>query len=339
MKKDLQRTVFYSWQADSQSNLNRNVIEKAIESAIKRSNASIEDTQKKYYFDKDILNQPGSPDINEVLLRKIDQCSVFVSDVTPIAEIQNGKAIPNSNVLFETGYAVGKKGLNRVILIMNSHEHAVEKLPFDLKTKAILKYELSNEDLNQEGKKSDIVKNLSSGIKTTLDILANEPEPVNEEPDSDVQEKIKHERDAIKIIRLLKNLPISVIQNLVIDGKEHGIMNFDVFTAYYNLQAVYGYSGFRLYDKETKTIIDTFMSKLDTSLSFGENFFYYRDAIYKFRPNSKYSLMDYIDTLEELSLALTNLLDHIHENFLEINMEEMDGEALAAYKKEISERN
>lgn len=316
------------------------MIEKAIETAIKRSNDSIHELDKKYHFDKDVLNIPGSADINEVLLKKIDGCSVFVSDITPVAELPSGKLIPNTNVIFETGYAAGKKGLNRVILVMNSYQYPIERMPFDLKTKSILKYELSNEDLQLEEKKKDVVKALSTGIKTTLDLLANEADPVQDTLDlAEVQGKIKRERDIIKLERFLRNLPIIPIQNLITDGAEQGTMHYDIFTAYYNLQAVYSYFGFKLYDKEANRIIDEFMTCLDNSLSFGENFFHHVEHVYKFRDNSSHTLQDYLKTLGTLSASLKKLVDYIHDNYLEIDVEKMDREAAAAFRKEIQERD
>lgn len=340
MKNHSKRTVFYSWQADIQSNLNRNVIEKAIETAIKRANDSIKDPTRLYHFDKDVLNIPGSADINDVLLKKIDACSVFVGDITPVAELPNGKITPNANALFETGYAAGKKGLNRVILVMNGHQYPIERMPFDLKTKTILKYELSQEDLQLEEKKKDVIRTLSNGIKTTLQLLADEVDPIHETQElTDVQEKIKRERDIVKLERFLRNLAIVPIQSLISDGIEQGTMHYDIFTVYYNLQAVYNYFGFKLYDKEAGQLIDEFMRCFDASLSFGENFYHHFQHIYKFHENSSHTLGDYIKTLGELSIALKSLVHYVHEKYVEIDAEQLDREAAAAFRKEIQERD
>src|ERR1039457_513656 len=77
-------TVFYSWQSDSPSNLNRSFIERALEKALKRlhSDATLENALRdtNVELDKDTQGVAGSPPIAETILRKIEDCAVFVAD-------------------------------------------------------------------------------------------------------------------------------------------------------------------------------------------------------------------------------------------------------------------
>ena len=70
-------TVFYSWQSDLPSNMTRNIIQDSIESAVKllRDTVYIE-------ADRDTKGKFGSPDIPQTIFSKIDECDIFIADVT-----------------------------------------------------------------------------------------------------------------------------------------------------------------------------------------------------------------------------------------------------------------
>jgi len=83
-------TVFYSWQSDVPSKFNRTFIEKALTKALKRlrSDATLEpalrDTEIR--LDKDTQGVAGSPPIAETILKKIEECAVFVADLSFVGE-------------------------------------------------------------------------------------------------------------------------------------------------------------------------------------------------------------------------------------------------------------
>lgn len=87
-------TVFYSWQSDSPSSLNRSFIEQALKEALKRlhSDAALENAlrDKTVELDKDTQGIAGSPPIAETILKKIEDCAVFVADLSFVGESKNG---------------------------------------------------------------------------------------------------------------------------------------------------------------------------------------------------------------------------------------------------------
>jgi len=87
-------TVFYSWQSDSPANLNRNFIEKALQEALKRlhSAATLENALRDttVELDKDTQGVAGSPPIAETILKKIEDCAVFVADLSFVGESKSG---------------------------------------------------------------------------------------------------------------------------------------------------------------------------------------------------------------------------------------------------------
>ncbi|MFW1261976.1 TIR domain-containing protein [Vibrio parahaemolyticus] len=330
------KTVFYSWQSDISSKTNRNVIEKAITSAIKKHNASLKEEEVQFILDKDTLNEPGSPDIVETIINKIDECELFVADITPILTSESGKAMPNSNVLFEAGYSVGKKGFKRTIFVVNEAYSSVETLPFDLKTKRILKYKLSEADLGDSDNKNNVVKNLSSAISTSLKLIGELPE-IELPPIEDPTEAIKRERDLTKLKRFLEKMPPKVIQDHVHHGFESMLMDFNTFTALYNMQSIQTFIGFRLYDPQLSERIDVLMTSFDKSLSFGYNFYHLRNNLYRFESSEEVSEKDYIGVLDNLNKALDSLLDYIHNEYVEIDLEEYGNRAWSSYIEEIKD--
>lgn len=330
------KTVFYSWQSDLSSKTNRNVIEKAINAAIKRVNEASDTQADQYVLDKDTLNEPGSPDIVEIIIKKINTCSLFVGDISPIASSKSGKAMPNSNVLFESGYFVGNKGFDRAVFVFNDAYAPVESLPFDLKTKRILRYSLSEGDLSDPENIKNVVKALSSAIYKSLELIKELP-PIELQPPDLTNQAVRRERDLVKLKRFLENVPAKVIQDHVHYGYESLVMNFNAFTALYNMQAVQSFIGFRLYDKELKSRIDNLVTLFGKSLSFGHNFHHVRNDIYRFKSSGRISESDYLTVLGEVKEALNSLVDYVHEQYIEIDIEEYNAKAWHSYLEEIKE--
>jgi hypothetical protein len=118
-------------------------------------------------LDRDTEGEPGAPDIAETILAKIDNCDMFVCDVSIIAGTGTGKATPNPNVLLELGYAAKRLGWDRVTNIFNGFYGRVEELPFDLRKRRVVKYSLQPEE-NKTTAKKVLVEALSLQIKACI---------------------------------------------------------------------------------------------------------------------------------------------------------------------------
>ena len=128
-------TVFYSWQSDLPET--RSVIQWALNKAIKNLNRDL-DLDEPLRVDQDTEGVAGWPDITTALLDKIDQCEIFVADITPInGPNSDFRITPNPNVLLELGYALGTGfGRTRIICVINTHylpDGDLRGLPFDLR--------------------------------------------------------------------------------------------------------------------------------------------------------------------------------------------------------------
>lgn len=82
--------------------------------------------------EKDTEGVSGAPNIVQTIFNKIDECSIFIADITFIAKSDKNKFIPNPNVMLELGYAVKTIGWERTILVLNNTHGKAENLPFDM---------------------------------------------------------------------------------------------------------------------------------------------------------------------------------------------------------------
>lgn len=139
----MRRVVFYSWQSDLPSRGNRNLINDALERAI-RSIAADDDATLEPVLDRDTANLEGTPDIAHSILAKISAADVFVADIS-IVIAGSSRPSPNPNVLIELGYAAAELGWENVILIQNTTFGGPELLPFDLRGRRVITYSLDAE--------------------------------------------------------------------------------------------------------------------------------------------------------------------------------------------------
>ncbi|PYK36994.1 MAG: hypothetical protein DME49_13550 [Verrucomicrobia bacterium] len=196
-------TIFYSWQSDTPSSVNRSFIEGALKQAIDRlkSDATVEPVVREtiIQLDKDTQGVPGSPPIADTILQKIEACTAFVADLTLVGESLPALAsaadfrqrfFPNPNVLIEYGYALRCHGHDNMIAVSNTAfgESHTDNLPFDLRhLRWPIKYHLAPdaEPAQKKAALEALVSSLAGALKLILEtqagsqisILANDFEP------------------------------------------------------------------------------------------------------------------------------------------------------------------
>ncbi|MBL8652603.1 MAG: hypothetical protein JNJ97_00295, partial [Alphaproteobacteria bacterium] len=163
--------IFWSWQSDTPGKTGRYFIRDALNLAVKqlKSELSIEDCERpdELHVDQDRQDVPGSPDLVPTILKKIDEATVFVADVTAVARREKGGSILNSNVALELGYAFKSLGDSQVLLVLNTHYGQVEDLPFDLKHKGgSIRYALDEAPTREAKEQSlrDLVRQFKEAI-------------------------------------------------------------------------------------------------------------------------------------------------------------------------------
>ena len=131
--------IFYSWQSDRPNSTNRRFIEDALKKAIlmlgQDDNELYKPPRAEIELDKDTKDVSGSPPIADTIFKKIEECAVFVPDLTFCGETKRGRPMPNPNVLIEYGWALAKLGPERIVGVMNSAygNPTSETLPFNVR--------------------------------------------------------------------------------------------------------------------------------------------------------------------------------------------------------------
>ena len=155
--------VFYSWQSDSPPETGKALVRAALGEAVRRLmvDATVELRPE---IDEDTTGIPGSPNIVQQILRKIDGSGVFVADTTLTYERgqEDGRRAPNPNVLLELGYALKRLGWERVLQVINTAYGNPEALPFDLRGHRAVTYDAADgsKASAQEGLIHDLEENL-----------------------------------------------------------------------------------------------------------------------------------------------------------------------------------
>lgn len=159
--------IFYSWQSDLPGSQTRNLIQDNVDAVVKEMSNAI-----KIIADRDTKGEFGTPDITQTIFSKIDECDIFVADVSIINKycsidesgdpIDAMKTSPNPNVLLELGYAARSLGWENIICILNTDFGEIEELPFDIRQRRLTPYSLKNE------KKSEVKKRLREIIEATV---------------------------------------------------------------------------------------------------------------------------------------------------------------------------
>lgn len=208
------RTIFYSWQSDLPNAVNRGVISDSLERAVKAI-AADDSVVVDLILDRDTQSVPGAPDIAVTIFDKIEHAAIFVADVS-IVHRSEGRSFPNPNVLIELGYALKTLGDARVILVMNAAFGPPEELPFDLRRKRVLPYQLAESNGEKPSQRAQLVKALETGIRQILLKLDTAPAPPNpfEEASAAIRAKRADEEPAVHDAMKLLGEQIEGLQQL-----------------------------------------------------------------------------------------------------------------------------
>jgi len=159
----MQKIAFYSWQSDLPNSTNRGFIQQALEKVAAKI-ASDNEVAVEPVIDRDTKGVAGSPDIANTIFGKIAASDVFIADVSIINHEATGRPTPNPNVLIELGYALRTLSFERVILVFNLAYGKLDDLPFDLRMRSVMTYNV----LKEAESKAEERKKLESGLEDAL---------------------------------------------------------------------------------------------------------------------------------------------------------------------------
>lgn len=181
------KTVFYAWQSDLPSNTNRGFIRRCIDRAIKNvhTDLGVEDALRP---EEGVKGAPGNVDVARTIFERIDECGIFVPDISIVTPEGAERPIPNPNVMIEYGRATSSRGDNRIVPVFNTaFGHWLEDRPFDMRHKnAPLTYRLpqDHDQTERDAARKMLVKQLEGAFREIINagLLGDRPtaEPVFE---------------------------------------------------------------------------------------------------------------------------------------------------------------
>jgi hypothetical protein len=166
----MRRIVFYSWQSDLPNACNRGFIQNALELAA-ATIAADDSVAVEPVLDRDTQNTPGSPDIAATIFAKIVAASVFVADVSIVSRAENLRPCPNPNVLIELGYALKALGHERIIIVFNRAFGNIAELPFDLRARRVLSYEMPEVASERAPARKRLANDFDAALRVALPLV------------------------------------------------------------------------------------------------------------------------------------------------------------------------
>lgn len=167
--------VFWSWQSDLPYELTKDFIQEALKEALEAVSLDLElSPADRPVLDHDTKGEAGLVEIVNTILKKIESSTVFIADVTPIAQTAKGKKVPNPNVMIELGHALKALGHTAIMLVANTEfGGGPEDLPFDLRhRRGAITFQLSASALGDKKIRAQVkkrfVSSLVSALKTNL---------------------------------------------------------------------------------------------------------------------------------------------------------------------------
>ncbi|MGK7922441.1 MAG: hypothetical protein AB4080_20800 [Trichodesmium sp.] len=183
--------IFYSWQSDLPNSTNRGFIQDALNKAIK-SLRNDDFIKLEPVIDRDTQNVAGAPDISRTIFEKIEQALIFVCDVSIInSNLSNStnrifihklqdifvrkdsyyRLTSNPNVLIELGYAMKTLGEGKCIMVMNTAFGTPEQLPFDLRMRRVITYNMPIDSKDKATERNKLAKSFEIHLRTILQEL------------------------------------------------------------------------------------------------------------------------------------------------------------------------
>jgi hypothetical protein len=329
--------VFYAWQTDSPGRTNRHAIRSALRTAFSKLEEEFSDSGLELTLDEATRGRPGSPNIPQTILQKIEQSSIFVCDLTTIVE-ENAPwpAVQNPNVVFELGHAVAHLGWDRVIMLGNQvFGKFPEDLPFDIDRQRASPYEIRDDsNASKASIRAPLESLLIDALKT---IIVEDPKKPSEAKKLTVDE-LRRRRDLDTLRRLLEAIHWPTIDRHL-SGAPY-IIEDRVFFFWEGLDSILSDSLFHLYDRTLAAKLQKFYQLWGKTLSFGN---FYRQA-----PHSdRYIFATEMDlftsreqeeawkvlnkTIKSLRKAKDDLLADIRDKYPELELSELTGAAWTQY--------
>lgn len=261
MKENIK--IFYSWQSDLSDDTNK----RAIRDMLKKAKSKIEHENKdniNIIIDEATRDEIGSPNIPLTIIKKINEADIFTADVSIVNNSSDTRKMPNPNVMYELGYAVGKLGWERVILLSNNCFGDVKDMPFDIDRHRIMTYSIC-EDVGTVDLKS-LIGSSANGLYKQISNILNKNSDKECAEIQKTEEEIKRDKDIKNIEIFLSSIQLEIIDDFIKDTPR--IINGDIFFFFEHLDCIASSSSFHMYNKDLYDLFVKFHDAWSTILSY-----------------------------------------------------------------------
>jgi hypothetical protein len=329
--------IFYSWQSDSPSTTNLNLIRDAIRTAASRIEKDLEGSRLAIKLDEATRGVPGSPNIPDTILEKIRGSQIFICDVTTInpEAPDTQRKVPNPNVLIELGYAIAELGWNRIIMLFNKAFGEMADAPFDIDRHRLSGYHCSSEQITS--KQPQPKKDLEGLLHAAISLIINKNPPTPRELGLSPDE-IKRNRDERTLRELFLEVSIPTLEDFL--HRAPHIIPGPLFHFWEGFHGLVASHQFHLYDKTLFSLITEMHSAWHEALSHDSeyqpsntgNFYIFSNPMDMPLPRDRKEIWDSIvSALRRLNTALKQILTHMRENYVTIDIDQLSNQAWKDY--------
>lgn len=291
---------------------------------------------KSIHVDEATRDVPGSPNIPEEIRKKILAADIFVADVSIVEKRsqQPGEGMPNSNVVFELGFAAAALGWERIVLLLNEAYGPVKSLPFDFDRHRATPYTLSE----SAGTKADLTAKLATALSL---IIKKDPKRPSADK-FDVREA-ERQRDITNLRWLLGSLHWPTIDHYIRSGPDYITHQSEDFQE--EAEAIVASPLFHIYDPAVREKIGAFFAHWFNSGRYDHYTPSMQPHLYKFTWSKSFKEQererrhwDYMSA-ERLKMhaAMRDLLQAIRETYPEMEIQEESEAAGKRYDEQVEE--
>jgi Predicted nucleotide-binding protein containing TIR-like domain len=341
-----QVVVFFAWQTDSPGITNRYAIRHALKFAAKKLKKEFAYQKIAFDLQEATRGEPGSPNIPQTILKKIEASDIFVCDLTTAVEQSTlpAKASPNPNVVFELGFAVAHLGWSRVIMVFNEAFGVFpDDLPFDLDRQRASRYQIREDpDASKDSARAELESLLTDALRV---ILKTKPARPAELKGLSVGQ-IQRNRDLESLRWLLSTIHWPSLDEHMDEGP--GVIQDRIFHFWEGFNSVITNSLFHLYDKSLRSKAKKIHQLWGRTLSYdsfyrpsrtGDRHFFDTHMDMFRSDEQRNAWKDLNSAYLELRRVAKGFLTEVRQNFTELDLRELNKAAFdeyCAFQKEIA---
>ncbi|NLV41024.1 MAG: nucleotide-binding protein [Candidatus Hydrogenedentes bacterium] len=343
--------VFFSWQSDISGDSTTQVIRKCLRVASTELEQTRGNGNLLIHQDEATRNLPGSPNIAESILRKIEVADVFVCDITTInrERAAGARPVPNPNVLYELGFAVAHLGWNRIILLFNeAFGNFDNDVPFDLEGQRITRYSFDPHTAAIEGlgkkEKANACDKMAEPLRKHIlealaDIVAHDPPRPADDKESSLDELHKR-KDYLMVTEVMSTFPLNMIDDFI-DFLANRRMSQKSFFFWESFKGLITSSRFHINDGDMNRCIMGFYRAWGSCYQFADCFHSPNgeDPIFQLEPGDAplpsaraLALNRMIACSSDTRRTLETLLRHIRKHYPKIDLDYTSGLAWSEYQ-------